>query len=130
MQIGLMKVKRRATLGRSIVGRHLPAMALAFSCSHAAACGCDPDSLAFQDAFFTYCDSARAAHGHAAAPREANPRMEPVAGAEGFAGVDVNLSHFPVDLFTRQAVGDLQTDEFERGDHHELFIASAGNGAA
>jgi len=37
------------------------AMALV-CCGQAAACDCDPDSLAFQDTFFKYCDQARAAY--------------------------------------------------------------------
>jgi len=78
MHIGRMKVERHVPPGRSIINRYFPAMALAFCCSHAAACGCDPDSLAFQDTFFTYCDSARAAHEQAAAPQEANPHRETV----------------------------------------------------
>lgn len=32
----------------------------------ARACDCSPGSLAFQDAFFRYCDEARAAHEEAA----------------------------------------------------------------
>jgi len=33
-----------------------------FCSARALACGCDPGSLTFQDAFFRYCDDARAAH--------------------------------------------------------------------
>lgn len=43
-----------------------PVLVLVFAlvwCGRAAAtCNCEPDSLAFQDAFFKYCDWARAAH--------------------------------------------------------------------
>lgn len=45
------------------MNRHIISFAIALaSIGTAAACGCEPGTLVFEDAFFRYCDAARAAH--------------------------------------------------------------------
>ena len=62
------------------MNRHIltAAMALAW-CGQAAACDCTPDSLAFQDTFFKYCDEARAAYAAEAAFAEEGGAVQPAA---------------------------------------------------
>jgi len=72
------------------MNKHILAAAMALVwCGQAAACDCHPDSLAFQDTFFKYCDEARAVYDagttfakgdavqQAAAPRADSARTAP-----------------------------------------------------
>ena len=58
----------------------LPVVAM-FISGTVQACGCSPDSLVFQDAFFKYCDEARAAHETAAPLAEVKGDRNRVAAA-------------------------------------------------
>jgi hypothetical protein len=66
-----------------LIRRLLPVVVM-FVSGAAQACDCSPGSLAFQDAFFKYCDEARAAY-EAAAPlaEEGGDRNRVAAAAEG-----------------------------------------------
>ncbi len=55
--------------------KQILSVVFSFACGgNAMACGCEPGSLAFEDAFFKYCDGARAEY--AAEARSARARVQ------------------------------------------------------